>query len=307
MAYSKGIFAPHISFFEKIEHIHTFNLYLQEAEKMSEPWTCPVCFYNRDEVAGIVEPSCRHTICLPCYSQIRDGNVDPVCVLCRTVYWQRPPNMYAPVPASAYESTDYNWQVAQPSASELAAARLVPFLELTPNQLRAIRPLAVDPNRRNLRQQDRLRVKTPMHSLTYSQKLNILRVPAVEANTATVVAPAAFISNTSRILQARILGLQKASEAQRTQKAEKAAARLATKGARAGAGAADNVDARIDATKVFYGIKPPTRKFRIDDIHQPPTGAMGVCKGFHVWHYQDGKIIRKGVVIIPAPAPVPVV
>jgi hypothetical protein len=70
--------------------------------------------------------------------------------------------------------------------------------------------------------------------------------------------------------------------------------------ARAGAGATDNVDARIDATKVFYGINPPTRKFRIDDIHQPPTGAMGVCKGFHLWHYQDGKIIRKGVVITPA-------
>ena len=32
MAYSKGIFASNI-FFEKIEHIHTFNLYLQEAEK----------------------------------------------------------------------------------------------------------------------------------------------------------------------------------------------------------------------------------------------------------------------------------
>jgi hypothetical protein len=173
--------------------------------------------------------------------------------------------------------------------------------------MRAIRPLATDPHRRNLRQQDRLRVKTPMNRLSYNQKLNILRVPAVEANTANIVAPAAFVSNTSRIHQARILGLQKASEAQRAQKAEKAAARLATKGARAGAGTTDNVDARIDATKVFYGIKPPTRKFRIDDIHQPPTGAMGVCKGFHVWHYQDGKIIRKGVVIIPAPAPVPVV
>ena len=263
---------------------------------MSEPWTCPVCFYNRDEVAGIVEPSCRHTICLPCYSQIRDGNADPVCVLCRTVYWQRPPNTHAPVPGP--EPIEYNWYV--PTASDLAAARLVPFVELMPNQMRAIRPLAADPNRRNQRQQDRLRVKTPMHSLTYSQKLNILRVPAVEANTATVVASAAFISNTSRILQARILGLQKASEAQRAQKAEKAAARLATKGARAGAGATDNVDARIDATKVFYGVNPPTRKFRIDDIHQPPTGAMGVCKGFHLWHYQDGKIIRKGVVITPA-------
>jgi len=212
--------------------------------------------------------------------------------------------MNAPVPASAYEPTDYSWQVAQPSASDLAAARLVPFVELYPHQMRAIRPLAADPHRRNLRQQDRLRLKIPMHSLTYNNKLNLLRVPAVEANTANIVAPAAFISNTSRILQARILGLQKASEAQRTQKAEKAAARLATKGARAGAGSTDNVDARIDATKVFHGIKPPTRKFRIDDIHQPPTGAMGVCKGYHLWHYQDGKIIRKGVVITPAHVPV---
>jgi len=262
-----------------------------------------VCFYNRDEVAGIVEPSCRHTICLPCYSQIRDGNVDPVCVLCRTVYWQRPANTHAPAHAPALQPIeDYNWQVAQSSASDVVAARLVPFVELYPYQMRAIRQLAADPHRRNQRQQDRLRLKIPMHSLTYNNKLNLLRVPAVEANTANIVAPAAFRSNTSRILQARILGLQKASEAQRAQKAEKAAARLATKGARAGAGATDNVDARIDATKVFYGIKPPTRKFRIDDIHQPPTGAMGVCKGFHLWHYQDGKIIRKGVVITPAPA-----
>jgi len=269
---------------------------------MSEPWNCPVCFYNRDEVAGIVEPACRHTICLPCYSQIRDGNTDPVCVLCRTVYWRRPANIYAPAPAAA---VDYIWQQ---TPEERAAARLVPFIELAPHQMRTIPALATDPHRRNLRQQDRLRLKIPMNRLSYKQKLDILRVPAVEANTANIVPPAAFISNTSRIHQARILGLQKASEAQRAQKAEKAAARLATKGARAGAGTTDNVDARIDATKVFYGIKPPTRKFRIDDIHQPPTGPMGVCKGFHMWVYQDGKIIRNGIVTQPAVAnPVSVV
>jgi hypothetical protein len=80
--------------------------------------------------------------------------------------------MYVPVPASAYEPTDDNWHV--PTPEELAAARLVPFVELYPHQMRAIRQLATDPHRRNQRQQDRLRVKTPMHSLTYNSKLNIL-------------------------------------------------------------------------------------------------------------------------------------
>jgi hypothetical protein len=54
----------------------------------SDTWSCPVCM-NTD-ISGLVKPHCGHDICFDCYSEIRNRNSEPCCVLCRGSYRKTP-------------------------------------------------------------------------------------------------------------------------------------------------------------------------------------------------------------------------
>ena len=290
---------------------------------MSEPaidtWDCPVCFLPRDEVAGTVKPACRHEICLPCYCQLRDRSNDPICVLCRAAYWKRPARLpqahnFYDEPAGyayeqpAYEQPAYEQPVYVPLTEEQVAQmmidQLVPFTTVSEGHgLRTIRITSMRfPLRAEQRRQARLAHRPKLSTLSYRQMFKLLSAPAVFEGTATVVPPAAINYESARLRQARILGLQHASEVERQVKADKLALRESTKGAALGSIACDH-GARGTATKVFRTVKPPMKKFRIGDYHQPSVGPMGKCVGHHLWLYDDGTYIRKGVTL-PARPPV---
>jgi len=281
---------------------------------MSEPalddWECPVCFLPRDSVAGTVRPSCKHEICLPCYCQLRDRSADPICVLCRATYWRRPnaqpqAHNFYDEPAGyayAYEAPVYE-PYTEAQVAQMRAAQLVPFREISPGHgLRTIRIASlINPGRAEARRQARLVNRPKLSSLSYREIFKLLSAPAVYDDSSAVVPPAAINYESARLRQARILGLQKKSEAERQVKADKLAARTTTKGAALGSLACDH-EARSNATKVFRTIKPPTKKFRIGDYHQPSVGPMGKCVGHHLWLYDDGTYIRKGVTLPPREA-----
>ena len=282
---------------------------------MSEPvidtWECPVCFLPRDEVAGTVRPNCRHEICLPCYCQLRDRSTDPICVLCRATYWRRP-NAQPQAHNFYDEPAGYAFEYEQPvyvplteaQAAQILADQLAPFTEVSPGRgLRTIRIASVlRPERAEQRRQARLVNRPKLSSMKYKDLFKLLTAPAVYEDSAIIVPPAAINYESARLRQARILGLQKKSEAERKAKADKLALRAETKGAAMGSIVCDHVK-RADATKVFRTIKPPMKKFRIGDYHQPSIGPMGKCVGHHLWLYDDGTYIRKGVTL-PARAPV---
>lgn len=280
------------------------------AETIEDAWECPVCFKLLSETLGTVKPLCKHKICLPCYSEIRDRNKDPICVLCRKIYWQRPPQAQPVELDYAYNDTygyndDYTWNGPEqqpqqwiPMTPEEIASRMArqrePFTQLSGIAIRVIvQPSLTNPNRRILRAAARAANQhVKLSTYTYKHLLMFLRAPAVYAETNTVIPPAAIRGSTHRIRQARILGLQKASEAQRTTKETKAKARQDSKGTVKG-------DTRQRAVKTFRGNIPPLKGFRLGDIHIDSPTLKGVCVGHHLWRYDNGKYVRKGVVLTP--------
>lgn len=234
------------------------------SETAIENWECPVCFPPRDKVEGTVRPKCKH----------------------EQYFDYQPPT-----------EEQYLW-------AYMIAKQLEPFMEFSSdNGLRNIRPpSSLYPHRAEQRREQRLVNRHKLSSLVrmfgYKILLKLLQAPAVYEGTTDVIPPAAINSYAEngklRVRQARILGLQRASEAERKAKEDKIALRVATKGAALGSIACD-YDARTAAIKVFRGIKPPMKKFRIGDYHQPSDGPMGKCVGHHLWLYDDGTYIRKGV------------
>lgn len=281
------------------------------SEPVTDTWDCPVCFLPRDEVAGTVKPACKHEICLPCYCQLRDRSNDPICVLCRATYWKRPTrlpqahNFYDEPPAYAavYEQP-VNVPLTEEQVAQMMRDQLVPFTTVSEGHgLRTIRIASITrPDRAEQRRAFRLAYRPKLTTLRYAELFKLLSSPAVFEGTATVVPPAAINYESARLRQARILGLQLASEVERQVKADKLALRESTKGAAMGSIACDH-EARGTAAKVFRGVKPPMKKFRIGDYHQPSVGPMGKCVGHHLWLYDDGTYIRKGVTL-PARPPV---
>lgn len=268
---------------------------------MSEPiidaWECPVCYLPLSEVSGTVRPSCRHEICLPCYCQLRDRSNDPICVLCRATYCRRPTplpqahNFYDEPAGYAYEPPHYE-PLTEEQVSQMMAEQLVPFIEVSAAYgLRPIvAPSVMYPGRAETRRQSRLIRRPKLSAFSYKDLFNLLAAPAVYEGTVTIVPPAAMSNTSHRLRQARILGLQRASESERTKKADKQAAREATKGS-----ISCNYESRTATVKVFHTVKPPMKKFRIGDCHQPSDGPMGKCVGHHLWLYDDGTYIRKGI------------
>lgn len=277
-------------------------------ETIEDAWECPVCLKVLSETLGTVKPLCKHTICLPCFSEIRDRNKDPLCVLCRQIYWQRPPQPppveldYAYSDAYGYND-DYTWnnqlqqqQWTPMTAEEISnrrAQQLMPFIQLSGLGVRvSVPPSITNPDRRINRAAARANNHIRLSTYTYKAILKLLCAPAVYADTNTVIPPSAIANNTTRIRQARILGLQKASEAQRATKETKAKARQDSKGSVKG-------DDRQRAIKTFRGNLPPLRGFRLGDIHIDSPTLKGVCVGHHLWRYDNGKYVRKGVVLTP--------
>ena len=272
------------------------------SESALDTWECPVCYLPLSEVAGTVRPACRHEICLPCYCQLRDRSTDPICVLCRATYWRRttpaPAHNFYDEPAGyAYAPPHYE-PLTEEMVAQMMTEQLVPFTEVSAAY--GLRPI-VAPSLRYLgraetRRLFRLENRPKLSTFKYKDLFKLLSAPAVYEGTADVVPPAAMNNNTNRLRQARILGLQKKSEAERKVKADKLALRDATKGNALGSNACD-YDNRTKATKVFCTLKPPMKKFRIGDYHQPSVGPKGKCVGHHLWLYEDGTYIRKGVVL----------
>jgi hypothetical protein len=148
-------------------------------------------------------------------------------------------------------------------------------------------PSVSRPNQARLRSAARCLLRVKLGSLTYANIVRLLVEPA--AYEGVPILPAAIVNHTHRVRQARILGLQRKSEEERQVKAQKQETRTISKGA------ALNTEARIAARKVFYTYNAPTRKFRLGDKHEPPHGPAGRCVGHHLWRYDDGSYVRKGV------------
>ena len=252
---------------------------------MSDPWNCPVCYCSTDSNTGTVSPKCKHTICLPCYSEIRDRKLDPECVLCRHKYYERPmlqlverqnvrqqnellPNAYA------------EWQ----DAPILLRAHLE-----YPSFIRPIVPSNPNTMRRDLRRQLRNRSELPMSKLTYRDIMRLLEDPV--SYDETIIPLAAIRDQFTRVRQARILGLKAATDKQKALSVDLANSRSASSGVSTGT-------ERAASVKNFFGQNPPTRKFRLGDTHtRANDGVKGLCIGHHLWQYEDGKRIRKGVTL----------
>lgn len=257
----------------------------------SEDWCCPVCFEDRASVAGTVNPSCKHEICLPCYSEIRDRDENPVCVLCRALYRRRSQPILAAAPEYDYDIqyAEYRNPYYPPLTEDQAAAflmdQLEPFAELNPRRL--LTP-AANPTLRDRRAAARKSRQPAFSTLNYKQIVKLLTAPAVEVGTTRVLLPAEISHSSTRERQARILGLQKATQAEKAAKGKREDLRTATAGATSSEG-------RKTAIRTFSGAKTPLRGFRLGDVHISPTGAIGKCVGHHLWHYDDNTVVRKGV------------
>lgn len=251
-----------------------------------EPWACPVCYKAKDEVDGVVQPGCAHEICLPCYSEIRDRTDDPVCVLCRRIYYRR-----SAAAADGIAGTDI-WPAADIwpiRPGRTYDAERPPMRMLQGGALRPIVPAATNDTVRTRRAAERASVKRPLGSMKYKDLAKLLVGPAVDSDGLPVPPAAINTSCTMRVLQARILGLKAATEAQRAAAAERREKRAATKGVVGGA-------ERAAAVKTFSGAVAPVRGFRFGDIHiRPLDGVVGKCIGHHLWSYEDGSRWRKGV------------
>ena len=251
--------------------------------------TCPVCFEPKAIVDGMVRPGCGHEICLPCYSIMRDRNTDPTCVLCRRPYYNRPvANDIIWDAVSADETHGWIENYIQTTGQRLRYER-GPLAYLGVSGVRPIVAAADDPVRRVMRSAARGNGRPALSSLRYRLIIKLLRGPAVYLGTNDPVPPAAISNNCSlREMQARILGLKAASEAQRSASVALKEKRAATKGL---TGSSD----RVTATKTFNGAVAPVRGFRFGDIHiRSGDGVVGKCIGHHLWSYEDGSRWRKG-------------
>jgi len=170
-------------------------------------------------------------------------------------------------------------------------AALAPF-EVPANVLRPVVALSVNyPYARVQRHQTRAALELPMSRLLYSEVRKLLRPPAVYETTGLIISPAAITQGPLRIMQARILGLKRATEAECAARDSVRAARASTKGRVTGTD-------RVSAIKTFRGAKPPVRGFRLGDVHiRPHDGVLGKCIGHHLWSYDDGARVRAGLAL----------
>jgi hypothetical protein len=174
--------------------------------------------------------------------------------------------------------------------------RMVPIMLDYQYNIRPIEPpSATNPTRRELRARIRASEKQPLSQMLNPQRKIIIRMlissPYVYQGTDEIIPPAAIRSNTLRKNQARILGLKRASEAQRAVKAQLLADREASTGTTKG-------EAREKAVKRFYGNMPPKRGFRFGDIHEPFNHTRkGKCVGHYLWHYDDGTVVHRGIIL----------
>ena len=301
---------------------------------MATAFECPVCYCSREDAAGTVVPRCKHEICIPCYSGMRDRSDDPSCVLCRRPYFER-----VREPAAAHDTyvglLDYRDHLPLPLQRQRlrdATATVLPPLgnpatstiEWSINHIRAttgpreteaqraarrgqeraplgvlsdsllrpiVRPSIMRPGLAAARREARAHNRTPLSQLTYRQKIALLRGPAVNVATLEPVAPAAIVDGGMRLLQARILGLRRASAAQQTAAMDQVRARAATR--ITPTQPLLNPEAREAAAKTFSGFFPPRRGFRIGDTHvRREDGVSGVCTGHYLWTYADGLKVR---------------
>jgi hypothetical protein len=298
-----------------------------------DEWECPVCYCSREEADGTVRPGCKHEVCLPCYSQVRDRDADPTCVLCRRPYWRRPA---AAAPAPALDYDDYRYEAewaaqeqetrearvarwAQERANDAAylaalseeeaavviaarrAEQRAPYARVV--TVRVVRAPTTIPDlvaRREARRERRKQYQPALSTLRYEQIMRLLRSPIVHETTGEVVPIAALRGQTQREIQARILGLRAATEAEQAASQALATARRETLGSAKVAG-------RAEATKTFGpSALPPTRRFRFGDIHTRTMAGgatvQGKCIGHHLWQYADGTRLRKGLPVGAPPA-----
>jgi hypothetical protein len=303
-------------------------------EQPVDEWECPVCYCSREEADGTVRPACKHEVCLPCYSQVRDRDADPTCVLCRRPYWRRP-EAAAPAPAADYE--DYfrrggAWAVQEQESQEARVARWAQervddaaYLAALSEEeaaaviaareadqrapyamvatVRAVLPPSTNPDhvaRREARRENRKHRQPRLGTLRYEQIIRILRSPIVHETTGEVVPIAALRLQSQREIQARILGLRAATAAQQAASLALATTRHETRGSAKVAG-------RVDGVKTFGpSTLPPTRRFRFGDIHNRIVAGnltvQGECIGHHLWQYADGTRLRKGLPVAAPPA-----